>query len=137
PIQGALSQAASPPTPAPMPAAGPGGPPGAPPPAGMPPGPPRPPGPPPAAMPAGPPVRQPKPGNEGLINRVLGLISGETQEKQRMEHQKALVEAMQQGAAQALQGVTAMHGMLGGQPGGDPVSQIRGLMGQAGPPGMA
>jgi hypothetical protein len=88
-------------------------------------------------MPAGPPVRQPKPGNEGLINRVLGLISGETQEKQRMEHQKALVEAMQQGAAQALQGVTAMHGMLGGQPGGDPVSQIRGLMGQAGPPGMA
>jgi hypothetical protein len=73
------------------------------------------------------------------VNRVLGLVSGETQQKQRMEHQQALVEAMHKGAQQALQGVVqGMHESVGagipsaGIGGGDPTSAIRGLMSQAG-----
>jgi hypothetical protein len=69
---------------------------------------------------------------------VLGLISGETKQKERMEHQQALVEAMKQGAQQALQGVASLalngFGSMPGGGGGDPTDQIRGLMAQAGPP---
>jgi len=87
--------------------------------------------PPPAA--GQPPAKPPRPGNEGLINRVLGLISGETKQKEREEHQQALVEAMRAGAQKALEGVSALSTMAQQ---GDPTARIRGLMSQAGSPGL-
>ena len=84
---------------------------------------------------AGPPVKPPKPGNEGLINRVLGMVSGETQQKQRMEHQQQLAEALKQGAAQALQGVVGSVASIHGPEAlrGDPTATIRSLMAQSAP----
>jgi hypothetical protein len=84
-------------------------------------------------VPAGPAPKPERPANEGLINRVLGLISGETKEKERREHEQALQQAMKLGAEQAMQGIASQ--LMGGMGGGDPTSQIRGLMAQAGPSG--
>jgi hypothetical protein len=96
-------------------------------------------------------VKPPKPGNEGLVNRVLGLVSGETQQQQRMQHQQELAEALKQGAHQgatgAMQGFLqsliekgsglGMPGSTDGQPGGGGTDAIRGLMAQAGGGGGA
>lgn len=144
PPQGALSAIAGPPGGIPGPAMPPAGPPAGPPPVG-PAGPAALPGAPLAGQ-TGPPVKPPKPGNEGLVNRVLGLVSGETQQQQRMAHQQQLAEALKHGAQQGAQG--AMEGFIqsliekgsglgqpgstAGTPGGGSTDAIRGLMAQAG-----
>lgn len=105
---------------------------------------------PPGAGPGGPPpggqIQPPqvRPGNEGLINRVLGLITGETERKKQQEHRAALQRAAAEGArAGQSHGVEGILGLLGGMGGlgglGGGMGDLGGLgggMGEMPPEGL-
>jgi hypothetical protein len=75
---------------------------------------------------------KPKPGNEGLVNRVLALVTGEAKRKEEEEHRAALHEALGKGMM-----LGRLSGGLGeGMPMDgqeiDPIDQIKGYLSGSG-----